>query len=378
MGHPRAWSRLVSLGAAVLLPWLPQQQLGDARLRITQVDRSRFPEVRVYVSATDAAGEPVPVPAEALTLYEDGQPVEPESILGTGEIGPLTTMLVIDVSGSMNVAGKLEAARSAAQAYVDQMQPGDRTGVIAFDVESEVVQPITDDPRALRRAIDGLETRGDTALFDALLDAVRQLEPHAGRRAILALTDGMDNSSRATMDEVLASIGETGLSISAIGLGERSQLGVSFAGLDEPRLETLAARAGGVYVRAADKAELRAAYERLGRALHSEYVIVYQATRPLRDGVNRTLEVWLATGGAASRTYNPGGVVPEVAQTAPWTLFGAALAALAGLLLLPGVVRLGLEGLVRVSIPRRGSPPPKSRVRLHEPPPAEQGRIRLH
>src|SRR3990170_5044955 len=106
-----------SIGALALMPWTrpgPQPGPGDVQLQITQIDRSRFPEIRVYVSATDAAGEPAAISADDLRLFENGQPVEPESILGAGEGGPLTTMLVIDISGSMDVAGKLDAAKSAA------------------------------------------------------------------------------------------------------------------------------------------------------------------------------------------------------------------------------------------------------------------------
>ena len=363
-------------------PW--QSQSADVQLRITQIDRSRFPEIRVYVSATDASGEPVPVSADDLRLFENGQPVEPKSILGAGEVAPLTTMLIIDISGSMDVAGKLDAAKSAALAYVDQMEPGDQAGVIAFDVESTVVQPVTENRQALATAIQSLKTGGDTAMYDALVEGIRQLEPVAGRKAIIVLTDGMDNSSTATVEETLGGIGGEGLSISAVGLGDRSEFGASFAGLDETRLESLAERAGGVYTRTADAGELREAYQRLGRALHSEYVVTYTSALPLRDGVNRSLDVRLASSAAAaSGRYNPGGVVPEVAQTAPWTLFGLALAILAALLLLPALIRVGGDALRRVPIPRWTEPSaakgqPAGRVRLRETPPADQGRIRLH
>ena len=372
-----------SIGALALMPWTrpgPQPGPGDVQLQITQIDRSRFPEIRVFVSATDASGEPAVVSADELRLYENGQAVAPESIVGAGEVGPLTTMLAIDISGSMAVDGKLAAAKDAALAYIDQMQIGDRTGLIAFDVETDVVQPVTADRLALAEAIRSLRTGGDTAMFDALVEGVRQLEAIDGRKAIIVLTDGMDNSSHVTLDELLSQTGDHGPSISAVGLGDRGQLGVSFAGLDESRLETLASRAGGVYARTADAAELRQVYERLGRALHSEYVVTYVTALPLRDGVNRTLDVRLAsTAAAASGRYNPGGVVPEVAQTAPWTLFGLALAVLAALLLLPTLIRAGLGAANRVPLLRRAEPKPAGRVRLREEtPPLEQGRIRIH
>jgi Ca-activated chloride channel family protein len=352
----------------------------DAQLQITQIDRSAFPEIRVYISATDASGEPAAVSADDLRLFENGQPVEPKSILGAGEVGPLTTMLVIDISGSMDVAGKLDAAKSAALAYIDQMEPGDRAGLIAFDVESTVVQTVTEDRQSLAEAIHSLKTGGDTAMFDALIEGIRQLEPVPGRKAIIVLTDGMDNSSTATLEDTLARTGGGGLSISAIGLGDRSELGASFAGLNEERLEALAQRAGGVYTRTADAAELRQTYQRLGRVLHSEYVVTYVTTLPLRDGVNRTLDVRLAsTAAAASGRYNPGGVVPEVAQAASWSLFGLALAVLAALLVLPALIRLGRGAARHVPLPRRAEPQPAARVRLREAAtPTERNRIRLH
>ena len=375
--------RSLSIGTLVLMPWsFPplQDTSGGTHVQITQIDRSDFPVIHVYVSATDDAGEPVPVAPQELQLYENGQPIQAESISGAGEIGPLTTMLAIDISGSMAVAGKLQAAQAAAKAYVDQMQPGDQAGLIAFDVQTDIVQPLTEDRQALTEGIDGLQTRGDTAMFDALVEGVRLLEAVSGRKAIIVLTDGMDNSSTATLEETLARIGGEGLSISAIGLGDRSELGASFAGLNEERLEALAERAGGVYTRTADSAELRQTYQRLGRALHSEYVVTYVTALPLRDGVNRTLDVRLAsTAAAASGRYNPGGVVPEVAQTAPWTLFGLALAVLAALLLLPSLVRLGMGAARRVPLPRRAEAQPAGKVRLREEaPPLERSRIRLH
>lgn len=376
----------LSIGALALMPFgLPpwQAESGDVQLRITQIDRSGFPEIRVYISATDGAGEPAPVSPNELRLFENGEPVEPKAIVGAGEVGPLTTMLVVDISGSMEVNGKLDAAKDAALAYVDQMEAGDRAGLIAFDVESTVVQAPTDDSQALRGAIMSLETGGDTAMFDALTEGIRQLRPITGRKAIIVLTDGMDNSSTATLEGTLDQIQGGELSISAVGLGDESQAGKSFAGLDETGLTSLSERGGGVYARAAGADELREVYQRLGRTLHSEYVVTYTTAIPLRDGVNRNLDVRLASSAAAaSGRYNPGGVVPEVAQAAPWTGFGLALAVLAALLFLPALIRRGAGAAQNVAarVPAfwRSEPKQAGRVRLREEPaPAERGRIRL-
>lgn len=310
----------------------------DLQVRITQVDTSKFPNVTVYVSVTDSAGEPVGVDASAIQIYENGELMQPVDIRGGGEGGEgqadaLTTMLVIDISGSMDKNDKIGSAKEAAKTYVTQMRPGDQAGLIAFDTQVYTVQPITTDTVALINAIDGLETGSDTALFNALVEAEKALAGISGRKAIIALTDGMDNRSQYSADEVIEQIGPSGLTISTIGFGDASL--TSQEGLDEPTLKSLAERSGGLYSYAEDAESLNALYAQFGRVLQSEYAITYVSPSALRDGINRSLTVSLSTEGVSTDTnYNPGGVLPEVPQSS-WTLFGAILAGLLALLALP-------------------------------------------
>jgi len=374
------WSGWLALLAIAALAFAPAPQAQDeAVVQVTQIDRSQFPTVQVYVSITDAEGMPLPVPAEAVQLFENGEPVRLEAVAGQGEIGPLTTLLVIDVSGSMAVAGKLKAAQAAAHAYVDQMREGDQAGVLAFNVESDLLQPITRNRQALHTAIDALETHDDTALYDALLEGVALLESIQGRKAIIALTDGMDNSSAATLDRVVTRTTDGGLSISAIGLGDRSQLGVSFAGLDDEALKQMAENAGGSFGLAADQPSLTRLYQRLGRALQSEYRLTYTTQSPLRDGLNRQLTVRLGDRAAAAEAaYNPGGVLPEVATYPSWALFLAGLALLVVLMVLPGVIRMGSDRLRKPEPSAKAGKPKAGRIRLgEEAKPSAQRRVKL-
>jgi VWFA-related protein len=371
----------LTLASILTGAWTPvQPQAEDLTVRVTQVDRSHFPQVTVYVSATDAAGAPVPFSADELRIEENGVAVEMSAVEGVAAVGPLSTLLVMDVSGSMDVAGKLDAAKAAARAYVEQMRPGDQAGLLAFDVEIDYVQPLTADRQALSEAIDGLTARRDTAMYDALIRASEILRPASGRKAVLVLTDGMDNSSRATLDDVLAGIGPAGLSISTIGLGNVRKVGASFEGLDEAALTELARGAGGEYGFAEESSMLVEIYERLGRTLQSEYTITYTSPSSLRDGVNRTIRVTLTGAASGAEVYNPGGVVPEVPQEAATMIFLVGLAVLLGLLILPGAAGWVL-GRVQGWVPKRR---PAARVRLQEPVPAptaprtqSQTRIRL-
>jgi VWFA-related protein len=293
------------------------------------------------VSVTDAEGEPVAIDPAQIALSENGQAVQAQDVHPLGEADPLSTLLVIDVSGSMGKADKLIGAKKAAAAYVRQMSPDDVTGLMTFNTEWELVQPLTGDRQALLGAIDGIVAQHDTAMYDALYQGAGIISGATGRKAILVLTDGLDNRSRHTSADVISLIGPTGLSISTIGLGDPSLVGVSQAGLDVQALRSLAERAGGTFAYAADQTALTAIYERYSRALHSEYALTYTTTAALRDGVNRSLSVGLARAGeatAATATYNPGGVIPEVAQRNSWPLFFGLLTGLILLLLAPGVI----------------------------------------
>ncbi len=314
-------------------------QGGQPQIKITQVDNSKFPQVTVYVSVTNAAGEPVGVDPNTIQISENGQAMQPTNVSGGGQggAGPLTTMLVMDVSGSMEKNGKINDAKAAAKAYVNQMRPGDQAGLMIYDTRVTYTQQITQDHQSLINAIDNLKTGTDTAMYDALIQAEDALKSVSGRKAIIVVTDGLDNRSGHTSSDVTAGVGQGGLSISAIGLGDSSSKAQN--GLDEAGLKSLTQQAGGAYSYAGDSQSLSTLFQLYGRTLQSEYAFTYTSPSTLRDGVNRNLTV--ALNGAAPVTvqgkYNPGGVLPEVSSTS-WMLFGGILVGLLVLLFVPMLI----------------------------------------
>jgi len=348
-------------------------QTEDTQVRITQVDNSKFPNVTVYVSVTNAAGEPVGVDPATIQIQENGALMEPVDVQGGGtvvggEVIPVTTMLVIDISGSMDKNNKLGAAKEAAKAYVNGMRAGDQAGLITYDTQVYTVQPITSDIPTLVSAIDALKTGSDTAMYNALVEAEKALESVSGRKAIIVMTDGLDNQSSSTADDVINGIGESGLSISAIGFGDATLTGQE--GLDETGLRTLAEGAGGQYAFATDAQTLSTLYQQYGQSLQSEYAITYVSPYPLRDGVNRSLTVALSeTGVSMEGQYNPGGVLPEV-STRSWLLFGGILAALLLLLVVPALFTRGVQAFASAKSSKSSKPQAQTqgRIRLDKPP----------
>jgi hypothetical protein len=239
---------------------------------------------------------------------------------------------------------------------------------------------MTSNHQKLAEAIEGLKADKDTAMYDALAHSIEYLEAVQGRKAIIALTDGFDNRSKISPQEVIQLIGPEGLSISTIGLGEPSHSTSALSALNEPALRAFSEQAGGVYGYANDEESLRALYELYGRALQSEYAITYTSPSQLRDGINRSLTVTVEEPGAAALSqdvtqgstgegkYNPGGLVPEVAEPASWGVFALLLIGLLLLLLVPTAVvliarffRNRREGMVKI---KNSSKSKQSRVKL--------------
>jgi Ca-activated chloride channel homolog len=353
--------------AGMLTAFVPasqvQPQSGDLNIRITQIDNSKFPQVTVYVSVVNAKGEPVAVNPGDLVIREGDKIVPASNLQSAGQVGPMTTLLVMDVSGSMEKLGKIESAKSVAKEYVAQMREGDTAGIVVFNTMVRTLQVIKGDRAELSKAIDTISPGGDTAMYDALISAVNQLNGVAGRKAILVYTDGLDNRSQSSVDGVINSIGRSGLTISTVGFGDVSQGTGSQEALDEPVLKKLAGDTGGLYGYAENRDQLSALYASFGASMRSEYVLTYKSPYGLRNGVNRSLSVTLdprsgstVTQGA-SATYNPGGLIPEVPVGGSWPLFF-------GLLVFIGALVAGpqLYPLVRERIHK-----PRANIKMKEP-----------
>ena len=338
---------LILLSLFTLTGFSSKTQTEEVSIRITQIDTSNFPQVTVYVAITDVNGEPVGLDPARIRLMENEVEIPVNQIEGAGEIDPLTTLLVMDISESMLYVGKLEAAKSAAVVFVNQLRPSDRIGLLTFNTLINYVQPITEDRKLILSAIDDLQAEEETAMYDALSEAISILSEVGGRKAIVALTDGLDNLSQATPDSVLEGIGPAGLSISTIGLGDPDQVFGDITRLDEEALTYLAENAGGTYGFANDQESLTELYQNYAIAFKSEYQLTYTSPSTLRDGVNRALSVSLADSSnlitgtdQESITYNPGGLVPEVSEPVPMITFGLIMVGLVALLFVPSLINL--------------------------------------
>ena len=277
---------------------------------VTQVDSSHYPDVTLYVGVTDDGGQPVGgLSASDFVVTEDGQPVTIGAFAGGA--GAVSAALVIDRSGSMGEADKIDGAQEAAQAFVDQMRSADRTTLIAFDEQAETLAPFTADQRDLARAIRRLRPAGGTALYDCLIDGVDALANVGGRRALLLLTDGRDcqdseicpssYGSQHTLDEAIAYANAHAQPVYVVGLGQRNA--DERDGIDEAALQRIASETGGEYFYAPSAGELATLYRSLSAGIQQEYSLTYTSPRPFYDGTRRDIQVSVGGAPAASGAY---------------------------------------------------------------------------
>lgn len=297
---------------------LTQPALADdpLRIRITQVDASAFPDVRVVASVVDAQDRPIAdLSAKDLVVSEDGRPQSAGAELAT-QFAPVTVALVLDTSGSM--AGKpLSDAKAAMTQLIRSLNANDTGAVLTFNSNVTVGSAVTADKNVLSAATDAAVAGGNTAIFDAVAKAIEVLGTSTpqSRRAIVLLTDGFDNSSTVARNTVLDRVRAQGYPLYVVGLG---------TDLDRPTLQALAdASQGGQAFVAPTSAQLASIYTGLSARIATQYLVAYKSNvRNAPAGTDLTLTLQVVRGGAllatATTTFTvPVGraVVPTAAPT---------------------------------------------------------------
>src|SRR5215510_4274121 len=171
--------------------------------------------VQLPVSVLDKDGRPVNgLGKNDFAVLEDG--VSQDISFFKHEDVPLSVGLIIDNSGSMH--NKRERVNSASLSFVRESNPEDETFIVNFDDAAYLQQDFTNNMNDLIRALGLLDTRGQTALYDAVyLSAAHVNEGKKDKKALLVITDGEDNTSKYSLDKLLAKLRESKVIVYAIG-----------------------------------------------------------------------------------------------------------------------------------------------------------------
>ena len=170
---------------------------------------------------------------EDFSVSVDGQPQAIETFESVNSA--LSVALVLDQSSSM--ALKLRSSRAAALEFLAALKPGDRAAVLTFASNVVGFTPFSTDRAAARRALEAARVSGETALYDAASVALRKLRETSGRRAVVLFTDGEDNRSRMSIDQVVDLARATEASVFTVAQGT-AEVRSLLRGLDRLARET--------------------------------------------------------------------------------------------------------------------------------------------
>ena len=310
--------------------------------------------VTVPAGVTDKSGRPLAgLRAENFVVFEDGKEQHLTNFATTE--APFEIALLLDTSGSTHE--ELGLIRDAANAFIYALRPGDRVGIVAFNnaprngspvATVDILSGLNSDRKVLRAAIANLGTSNGTPLYDALglvADQVFREAPSPdmrGRRAVVALTDGVDSSSDSDFADAQSKLARAGLacyfiqvstedyvedrllkdcqddgrlSLSAkqlerfrrlfvptaekedyqdfcrMGQFERMDISRQLYNLARKEMNELARASGGRAFAAVDLQEARAAFAQVANEIGTQYSLGYYPANKTRDGRFRQIKV---------------------------------------------------------------------------------------
>jgi VWFA-related protein len=257
------------------------------------LEEMRVDLVELYTTATDRRGRPVPdLQAKDFTVEEDGVRQEIARFERVTDL-PIHVGIALDTSASMEKS--LPQARDAALGFLRRtIRPKDRAAVVTFNDHPNLAAKLTGDVSALAGGLAGIKSERSTALYDAMIFSLYYFNGLRGRRALLLLSDGRDESSRFSFEEALEYARRSGVTIYVIGLGED---------VEKKKLARFSEETGGRAFFLKDAAQLEGIYAAIEEELRSQYLIAYQSTNTA-TGYNqfRTVELEVGRAGVEAKT----------------------------------------------------------------------------
>jgi VWFA-related protein len=243
--------------------------------------------VMVPFSVLGSKGVPITdLNAKEVSLLVDGKKVKTD-LFERSMNAPVSWTILLDGSGSMALAGKLEAAKAAINALTARRREGDDFALYVFDSRGNANElvPFTENPAAITRAVDTVKPWGKTAFFDALAQMPERSElGRNGSRAIILLSDGIDNASTMTRAEIENRMEGVSIPVYAFGLREPSEQGpkkvvaISEEMSNIDLLEELAAASGGRLFVGNRPETLANAMDGIEKTLRAQYLIGFSPT----------------------------------------------------------------------------------------------------
>jgi Ca-activated chloride channel family protein len=202
--------------------------------------------------------------------------------------------LIFDVSGSMR--DKLPAAKEATHAFFKNANPNDEAFLVTVSTQPEVQTAFTEDAGAIESRVQMARASGRTAFVDSVyLALTRMREAHNGRKALVIISDGMDNHSRYSKRELMTLALEADVQIYTISVNDAPRYKKPIEMQEERRglwlLDDLATKTGGLNFTIVDMEQAPKVAAKIGAALRNQYVLGYYPAENGPAGKWRKIQV---------------------------------------------------------------------------------------
>ncbi len=244
--------------------------------------------VVLHASVVDKNGNLVTgLPESAFTVYENG--VKQEIKLFRQEDVPVSMGLIIDDSGSMR--DKRRKVESAALTLVKKSNPQDEVFIVNFNDEAYLDVDFTNDINKMEEGLARIDSRGGTAMRDALSMSIDYLLQHAKRdkKVLLVVTDGNDNTSNISLEKLVHKAQQSEVLIYAVGLLNQEQKRERKRA--RRALDALTKASGGLAYYPESLEEVEQITSKVAHEIRNQYVIAYSPANPQLDGSYRRIKV---------------------------------------------------------------------------------------
>jgi VWFA-related protein len=262
--------------------------------------------VPLNVTVVDKSGHRITnLPQSAFTVYENGV-AQPIKIFRREDV-PVSLGLIIDNSGSMR--DKRQGVEAAALALVKDSNPQDEVFVVNFNDEAYLdtcqggnSNCFTNDIKVMEQALTRIDSRGGTAMRDAMRMSIDELKKgKRDKKVLLVVTDGNDNASLISLENLVRTAQQNDILVYAIGL--LSEEDKKDAKKAKRALDLLVESTGGQAFYPKDVSEVDKIAHEVAHDIRNQYTIAYTPLNESLDGTYRTVKVGVkAPGNPSART----------------------------------------------------------------------------
>jgi Ca-activated chloride channel family protein len=265
----------------------PQQKLGSELDGPVIVNTDL---ITLTVTVTDTYGRYVSgLSQKAFTILDEKQPQE--ITFFSDDDSPVSVGVIFDVSGSMS-GEKIKNAREALAKFIQTSHNSDEYFLIAFNSRAQLLLDKTRDGNAVLDKLTFVQTKNNTALYDACYLGVekvqRGLHP---KRALLLISDGQDNNSRYTFNELRRLLKESDVVLYGVGILSGGDAGSPLGMEGQSILDELANVSGGKAFFPRSALEMDDIFEQIALELRHQYSIGYKPSNFSNDGKWRKIKV---------------------------------------------------------------------------------------